>query len=288
MAIHSCFIGFGEAARTFKNNVGWAGGARTFDIRTANPQTREALLSACARSGVEAFETCPEAVDGIEVILSLVTADQSLVAAEAAAPHIRPGALFLDMNSTAPQRKALTGKVIEQAGGRYVDVAIMAPVDPAGLGVPLLVSGTHAADGVKALQGLGFSRVRSVGDQVGQASTIKMVRSVLIKGIEALTAECLIAAETGGVRDEVLASLGPDWAERADYNLERMLVHGERRAAEMQEVCATLESLGIEPLLTRGTVLRQRALGATGQGHAPVGLTDKLDLICNPQKARAA
>lgn len=288
MATRSCFIGFGEAARTFQSHVGWAGEARTFDIRTVNPQTRAAMLSACARSGVEAMETCAQAVEGVGVILSLVTADQSLAAAQAAAPHLEPGALFLDMNSSAPHRKSTTGQVIEEAGGRYVDVAIMAPVDPAGLDVPLLVSGAHAAEAVRVLGELGFSRVRSVGDMVGQASTIKMVRSVLIKGIEALTAECLIAAEAGGVRDEVLASLGHGWPERADYNLDRMLVHGERRAAEMEEVCATLESLGVDPSLTRGTVVRQRDLGRIGQGHAPQGLGEKLDLICNPTKARAA
>ena len=86
----------------------------------------------------------------------------------------------------------------------------------------------------------------------------------------------------------MLASLGEDWAERADYNLERMLVHGHRRAAEMGEACATLESLGVDPLLTRGTVARQRALGDLGSGAAPKSLADKLSLISTSRKQDAA
>ena len=114
------------------------------------------------------------------------------------------------------------------------------------------------------LANLGFSNVRSVGDELGRASTIKMLRSVMYKGMEALTAECLIACEKAGVTDEVLGSFGGDWASGADYRLDRMMVHGARRAAEMAEAAKTLEALGIEPLLTYGTVARQQAIGDLG------------------------
>ena len=101
----------------------------------------------------------------------------------------------------------------------------------------------------------------------------------MIKGIEALTCECLLAADAAGVTDEVLKSLGGDWATRANYNLERMLVHGARRAAEMEEVCHTLEALGVEPALTRGTVRRQSEFGMIGKGAAPNDLDEKLALV---------
>jgi 3-hydroxyisobutyrate dehydrogenase-like beta-hydroxyacid dehydrogenase len=221
-------------------------------------------------------------------VLSLVTADQALSAARNAAQHLSPGTLFLDMNSVAPQRKQAASEAIAAAGGRYVDVAIMAPVQPKALTVPLLLSGPRADEAAALLTEIGFSNIRAVGDRIGQASAIKMVRSVMIKGIEALTAECLLAADAAGVTEDVLASLGEDWAERADYNLERMLVHGHRRAAEMDEACATLESLGVDPLLTRGTVARQRALGNLGSGAAPKSLAEKLSLISTSRKQDAA
>jgi hypothetical protein len=96
-----------------------------------------------------------------------------------------------------------------------------------------------------------------------------MVRSVMIKGIEALTLECFLAAARAGVVDEVAASLknnypGLDWTKIIPYNLERMASHGERRAAEMEEVAATLRELGVEPLMTAATVKRQREMGEIG------------------------
>ena len=97
-----------------------------------------------------------------------------------------------------------------------------------------------------------------------------MIRSVMIKGIEALTLECFLAASRAGVLDEVTASLknnypGLDWAKLSEYNLERMASHGERRAAEMEESAATLRELGLDPLMVEATVKRQREMGAIGK-----------------------
>ena len=152
---------------------------------------------------------------------------------------------------------------VEAAGGRYVDVAVMAPVDK-GLAVPLLLSGPDAQAAQPILAALGFTNLRTVGEEIGRASAIKMIRSVMVKGIEALSWECAAAAEAADVYDEIAASLDASekpvgWAERFAYNRERMETHGLRRAAEMEESTRTLESLGVEPLMTRGTVQRQRA-----------------------------
>lgn len=238
-------IGFGEAGSTFARAGGWSVAA-VFDIDEA--RTRATSLA--------------EALKGATLVISLVTADQALVAAEAAANYLDRGALFLDMNSVAPGTKKKAATDIEQAGGRYVDVAVIAPVEPKRLDVPLLLSGRHAKDGAAALAGLGFTNVRVVDGEIGRASSIKMIRSVMVKGQEALTAEMMLAADKAGVADEVLASLGDGWTDRASYNLERMTTHGIRRAAEMEEVAKTLDALGVEPLMTRGTIVRQREMAA--------------------------
>ena len=282
------FIGFGEAAQTFAGASGWSGPACAYDIKTRSAKQRDAKLADYERFGVSGCETSGDALEQAKSILSLVTADQSLKAAESASNHLQKDCWFFDMNSVAPARKAAAAKAIEAAGARYADVAIMAPVMPAALKVPLLVSGPHADGAADQLRAFGFENVRTVGDKVGHASAIKMIRSVMIKGIEALTAECFLAASKAGVVDEVAGSLGSDWAARADYSLERMLVHGSRRAAEMEEVCATLEDLGVEPAMTRGTVFRQAELGAIGAGSAPNSFEEKLRLIASTKKADAA
>jgi len=248
-------IGFGEAGEAFVGAEGWRGQTRAWDIL---PERRAAM----AAYGVETGNDAATALGGCAFILALVTADSAVEAARDYAPLMPEGALWCDMNSVAPQTKREAAAAIEAAGGRYVDVAVMAPVDK-GMAVPLLVAGPHAIAAQPLLEALGFTSVRVVGDEVGRASTIKMVRSVMVKGIEALSWECAAAAEAAGVFDEVMASLDASekaigWAERVAYNRERMEIHGVRRAAEMEESAHTLEGLGVEPVMTRSTVVLQR------------------------------
>lgn len=279
-------IGFGEAGQAFAEGCGPAltHYARLFDIKTDATQARDAKRADYAAFGVTGCETLAEALDGARLILSLVTADQSEAAARAAAACIGSGAVFCDMNSTAPGTKRSNAAVIEAAGGEYVDVAIMSPVRPSLNAVPLLLSGAKAQDALESLRSIGFTRLRVVEGDVGRASAIKMIRSVMVKGIEALTTECVLAARSAGVYDEVIASLdaswpGTDWGEKADYNLDRMMIHGLRRASEMEEVVKTLEALGADAMMTRGTVERQRAIGLMHINEPPEGLHQKLDLI---------
>jgi 3-hydroxyisobutyrate dehydrogenase-like beta-hydroxyacid dehydrogenase len=248
-------VGFGEAGETFARAPGWRGETWGWDVL---PERRAAMASA----GVRTAENAAAALADRAFVLSLVTADQALPAARDYAPLLPEGALWCDMNSVAPQTKREAAAAIEAAGGRYVDVAVMAPVEK-GLAVPLLISGPHAIAAQPLLASLGFSSVRVVGDEIGRASAIKMIRSVMVKGLEALSSECAAAAEAAGVFDEVMASLDASeraapWAEKVAYNRERMATHGARRAAEMEESAKTLQGLGVEPVMTRGTVKLQR------------------------------
>ncbi len=250
MSCDVALIGYGEAGEALACAGGW--NARVYDVLPA----RRAV------AGAMACDSAAEALAGAPLVLALVTADHALAAAENCAANLA-GKLWCDGNSVAPETKRAAARAIEAAGGRYVDMAILAPVEPARLAVPLLLSGSTADDAKVALEALGFSNVRVVGSEVGKASAIKMIRSVMVKGIEALSDEMMAAATAAGVADEVLASLDASekalpWVQRAAYNLERMATHGLRRAAEMEESARTLLALGVEPLMTRGTVQRQR------------------------------
>lgn len=248
------FIGFGEAGMALAPV-----GVRGFDIRF-DASKREDFR----QSGVRGCATAAEAMSGATIVLSLVTADQALGAAEANAPHLDQGALWLDLNSVSPDTKRSAARAIESAGGRYVDGALMAPVLPARRGVPLLIAGPNADSAIVALAEMGFDNLRAVAGPVGAAAAIKMIRSVMIKGIEALSAECALAADAAGVLPDVLSYLGADWEQRFDYNLDRMMLHGTRRAAEMGEVIATLDALGTGSAMSRATLQRQAGLGELG------------------------
>lgn len=273
-------IGLGEAGSAFISGWGASLADRitAYDIKSADPATVAEITDRARALGIRSSASAAEALSGATLILSTVTADQSVAVARTAAPLIANGACFCDLNSCAPSSKRSSAKVIAAAGGRYVDVAVMAPVHPALNMAPCLASGPHAADIAPVLQGLPMS-VRVVGDEVGHASSIKMIRSVMVKGMEALTAECTLAAVAAGVEDEVLPSMvngapNIDVATRAAYNFERSLCHGARRAAEMEEVAITLADLGLPNGMAAATAAWQGRIAATG---IPAPAEDEID-----------
>ena len=186
-------------------------------------------------------------------------------------------AVFLDVNSVSPGRKQETAKLLglpaamstSRCWRRFIRLGINA--DAAG-------RSTRRRDRAPA-RALGM-RVSIAGAETGAAAAIKMVRSVMIKGIEALTLECFSGSvprrrhrRGGGLDEEQFPGL--DWAKIVPYNLERMANHGERRAAEMEEVADTLRELGVEPLMTSATVKRQREMGQIGGQQSVRGVLNK-------------
>ena len=274
-----CFIGFGEAGQAIASGLREAGVERMSAWDILFPQRDgERLRQAGETIGVLCAPSAAEAVRGADMIISAVTAASSVEAAQSVKAHVAGVPFFLDINSVSPGRKQETEKLLGDTV-RYVDVAVLAPIYPARHQTPMLLAGPHAQAIAPALAALGM-RASIAGAETGAAAAIKMVRSVMIKGIEALTLECFLAASRAGVVDEVAASLknnypGLDWAKVVPYNLERMANHGERRAAEMEEVADTLRELGVEPLMATATVKRQREMGQIGKQQAVRGVLNK-------------
>ena len=273
------FIGFGEAGQAIAAGLREAGVEKISAWDILFPQgAGDKLLRAADAAGVRRARSAADAVRDADLIISAVTAASSVEAAQSAKGHLVGAPYFLDINSVSPGRKQETANLVGDAG-RYVDVAVLAPIYPARHQTPMLLAGPHAEAVAPVLAALGM-RVSIAGAETGAAAAIKMVRSVMIKGIEALTLECFLAASRAGVVDEVAASMknnypGLDWAKIVPYNLERMANHGERRAAEMEEVADTLRELGVEPLMTSATVKRQREMGLIGSQQSVRGVLNK-------------
>jgi len=157
-------------------------------------------------------------------------------------------------------------------GSRFLEVAIMAPVPKTrGQSVPMLVNGEGAAEVVGALAPYGF-RMEALCEPFGTAAAIKMCRSIVVKGMEALLTELMLAASKLGAEERVFASLqesfpGMEWKQLAAYMMDRVAVHGVRRSQEMYEVAATLRSVGVEPIMAEAAAKRQ-LLGATANDSA--------------------
>jgi 3-hydroxyisobutyrate dehydrogenase-like beta-hydroxyacid dehydrogenase len=262
-------IGFGEAASAFV--TGWAKEGSLsitgFDVKTDEAATESAtqIWAAYESLGVNGKATLESALRDAEVVFSLVTADRAYDAAKEAAKFIGKEAYYLDCNSCSPGTKKKSSDIIERAGARYVDVAIMAPVYPKLHKTPLLTSGDHAENASAIFTRLQMDARRMDGG-VGTSSSVKMVRSIMMKGLEALFAECVLAGRLSGVDKEVLASLevtypGIGFPEKSAYMFERMMQHGERRAAEMKEVAVTITELGLPADMADATVKWQQRIG---------------------------
>jgi len=266
------FVGFGEAGQAIASGLREGGIEQitAWDILFPTPDGTT-LKAAGQQMGVRLAASVTEAVADADIVISAVTAASSLEAAQSVAPHLKGNPYFLDINSVSPGRKQATAKLLD-GKARYVDVAVIAPIHPKRHKTPLLIAGPYA-EGIAPLLREMEMTLKVVSPDTGQAAAIKMIRSVMIKGIEALTLECFLAAERAGLVEEVAVSMQNnyptlDFGQIADYNIERMASHGERRAAEMEESCVTLRELGLDPAMTEGTVRRQREMGRIGKVEA--------------------
>jgi 3-hydroxyisobutyrate dehydrogenase-like beta-hydroxyacid dehydrogenase len=196
-----------------------------------------------------------------DFIVSAVTASQAVPVAKACAEAVKPGAWYLDFNSASPGAKQRAAALIDGAGGRYVEGAVMTSVPPYRIKVPLLLGGGGAAALAPLLIELGFA-AKVASDKLGVASAVKMCRSVMIKGLEAMVIESFTTARAYGVEDAVLASLketfpGIDWEKQGAYFFQRVIEHGRRRSEEVREVAETVREIGLDPWSSQGTAERQ-------------------------------
>lgn len=269
MSPRIAFLGFGEAGQAMAAGLREDGVAdiAVWDIVFPEP-AGASLIEAANTTGVRVATSAADAVRDAEIVIAAVTAASSFEAAQSVAGNLQGQPFYLDVNSVSPGRKQATAKLLD-GEARYLDVAIVSAIHPARHKSPMMLAGPHADAAAPLLAALGM-KTQIVGDEIGAAAAIKMIRSVMIKGIEALTLECFLAAERAGVVDQVATSLcnnypGVDWHAMAEYNIERMASHGIRRAAEMREVAATLREFGVKPLMTAGTIERQQQLGEIGR-----------------------
>jgi len=254
-------VGYGEVGRILAEDLRAQGVAVSACDLKLDLGQGAALREHAAAQGVQLVATHAELAWAADFIISAVTASQAVPVAQACAPSLRRGAWFLDFNSASPGAKQRAARLIDDAGGRYVEGAVMTSVPPYRIKVPLLLGGPHAAALQPHLNALGFA-AQVVSDQIGVASATKMCRSVMIKGLEAMVIESFTTARAYGVEDAVIASLhetfpGIDWEKQAAYFFQRVIEHGRRRSEEVREVAETVREIGLTPWSAEGTAERQ-------------------------------
>src|SRR6185436_11013035 len=257
------FVGFGEAAYHLAKGLRQAGVKRTiaFDIHMHTPGLGDRIQTRAKETGTDLVEFSAALTAGADVIISAVTADQAVDAAKQTAPYLTSRHIYADLNSVSPRTKQVVGEIIIRTGARFVEIAVMGPIPPQLHKTPMLIGGPSSPAFEQMLAPYGMRMDVVSTDQIGRAAAVKMFRSVIYKGLEALIFECVLGASHYGAEDRVFASLaesfpGIDWKKLADYMVGRVVVHGERRAREMDEVARTLEELGVEPMMAAATARR--------------------------------
>lgn len=250
MTLRISLLGFGEVGQALAGGLAaHATALIAWDLKFADANS--APSCAAAALGIEMAPDAASAVRAADLIISAVTAAQIEAAAGSVAPHLAREAWYFDLNSTSPAAKAAASGLIEAAGARFVEAAVMSPIAPRNAASPMLLGGPHAAAFQSVATRLGFTHTRVLPGKLGSASAAKMCRSVIIKGLEALVLESLLSARGHGVDAVVLDSLRDlelrDWRESARYMASRALRHGARRAEEMREVARTVAEAGLPP-----------------------------------------
>ncbi|MCS6948454.1 MAG: DUF1932 domain-containing protein [Steroidobacteraceae bacterium] len=263
-AVRVALIGYGEVGRALASDLAprLAAPPAAWDRLFREPHSGPSRTVRADGNAVAAASMA-EAIGGRELVISAVTAGECLAAAREAAGALQPGAWYFDLNSVAPQTKREAAELIGAAGGRYIEAAVMSPIHPKRSAAPMLIGGPHAREFVPLAVELGFVGASFCSDRLGTAAASKMCRSVIIKGLEALLTEALLAARRYGVDEAVLNSLydllpAKDWPALARYMIARSVQHGIRRAEEMEQVALTVAGAGLEPWMSRATVERQR------------------------------
>lgn len=255
---HIAFIGFGEAAQAMAEGLSTEAAVSrlsAYDIRFADPAQSQALKARADALSVTAHSSLAETIGDARIVLSLVVGSAAVNVGRDAGRVLREGQIFIDLNSIGPDAKRdVAAALAETSGATFLEGAVMARVPPLKHKVPILLAGPAAEEAAGILNDCGME-IEAVGTEVGQACAVKMIRSIIVKGIEALLLESLTAAEKAGVRERILDSIsqtfpGLDWRQTATYYLGRTQQHGARRVTEMKEAAATLQSFGLEPILS--------------------------------------
>ena len=286
-------IGFGEVGSIFARDLRAAGHSHITAFDTAFPDAASKATRNARQHEVATAASAAEAVAGAELVICAVTAGSALAAARSAAAGLGHAPFFLDVNSVSPGTKREAAGVVDAARGRYVEAAVMTSVPPHGIRSPMLLGGPHADAFMPVAKALGM-RAEVFSNEVGGASSVKMCRSIMIKGMEALATECMLTARRYGVEKQVLASLAdtlphPDWPGLVRYMMSRALIHGRRRAEEVREVVRTVAEAGLTPMQSPATAERQDWAADRGAELAPEILATKdLDTLLDAVLAKAA
>jgi 3-hydroxyisobutyrate dehydrogenase-like beta-hydroxyacid dehydrogenase len=256
--MHIAFVGFGEVASAFCGALASRGATiSAYDVLLDQPGGLERLKTRAGSTLVE-FKALAQALSGADYVFSTVTTSVATRAAQLCAAQLRGGQRYLDLNATDAGVKLEISRIVSDAGAAFVEGALLGAVGVTGARTEILLGGAHARRAEHELKGQLGLNARFYSEEIGKASTFKMLRSVFSKGMEALLIEFLVAGERAGMRDDLWSEVSGLFANQSfdKVALNWVRTHGgahARRYHEVRQVAEVLRGLGIEPTITSAT-----------------------------------
>jgi 3-hydroxyisobutyrate dehydrogenase-like beta-hydroxyacid dehydrogenase len=251
-------IGFGQVGSAFAKGLRKEGFPHivAYDKMQDTQQYGDMIKRRAKEADIELLSDAEQLVKNSDIIICVTSASVAVESAQQILPFIAPNHIYADLNSTSPEVKERIANLIMETEAKFVDGAIMGSISLYGYKSQILVCGDGAEIFAKALSTWGMN-IRKIGDKPGQASALKMVRSVWAKGIEALLIESLLAAYEYEILEPVFESvcemMQEDFATLANMLITTDAIHAQRRAHEMDEVIRTLQHVGTDFTMSQAT-----------------------------------
>lgn len=245
-------IGCGEVGRLYARAA-----AESFEVVLCDAYPSPAARELAVEMGMSLHERAGDWLAGVDRVWSCVTGDVAAAVAEQTGSFLAQGALFVDMSTATPADKQSSADFLRGRGIEYADAVIMGAIGMTGLRTSLLVSGDAAEAAVADFATIGAPSRALENARPGDAAALKLLRTVLTKGVEALAVECLVSAEKQGVREELYRVLGDidtqGFTAFLDAVVRSHLLHAERRSHEVERAVAQLDQAHLPSSVLAGT-----------------------------------
>ncbi|NQS89905.1 NAD(P)-dependent oxidoreductase [Patescibacteria group bacterium] len=253
------FIGFGKVASELSKGLQGSGLFEiwVYDKIVLDPVKKSKIEERAKELNVKLSKDNGSLTRACKTILCTVTIDAALEAAKETALFLNEQKTYIDLNSTSPGMKREIAHIIEKTGANFIEGAILGAIGSYGFQVPIMVCGKKAKKFQHFMNQIGMS-ITYIGQEIGKASTVKMLRSVFAKGVEALLVEMLQGAVRYGVESYVMEDISRYMDNHSFLSIANdwLITHpidAERRFWEMEQVVKTLREVGINPIMATAT-----------------------------------
>lgn len=275
------FVGFGEAAYYISIGLKEQGvsGIIGFDVMYKDAERGKLIKKRAAEAGVQLLDSLRQVAENSDVLFVAVPSSNTHDVCIKVSKYLRAGMIYADVTASTPELKQKIWQVIKNKGVLFSDFAMMGPLPLNRHKVPVFASGNGTQALIDLMSPFGMI-IKKVGEEPGEASAIKLIRSIYMKGVAALMIEMLQASEYYNVSERVISSVA-DTINSTDFvsTMNRLVtgtaIHSKRRSDELKGSIQMLDEMGLDCSMSKAAKNKHDLITAAGLSEAFSGMTPK-------------